>query len=43
MLIIIDSPPPSLPSSKSIINVPQCETLFPASKLPVFKKLEKII
>lgn len=36
--IIIDSPPPSLPQTMHIINLPFCQEVHPASQLPIFEK-----
>ncbi|CAD8186472.1 unnamed protein product [Paramecium octaurelia] len=38
LLIIIDSPPPSLPSSMHIIDLPLNQIDCPAAKLPLFEK-----
>ncbi|CAD8093612.1 unnamed protein product [Paramecium sonneborni] len=41
LLIIIDSPPPSLPSSMHIIDLPFNQFQCPASKLPLSEKLNQ--
>ncbi|CAD8152318.1 unnamed protein product [Paramecium octaurelia] len=38
LIIIIDSPPPSLPSSMHIIDLPSNQAFCPAGKLQQFEK-----